>query len=178
MGFRTAQNYHVPVRNWTTSDVARFLTRGRRPRYTKHMSAKSIKARIDEATWGNYFKFCVERNPYDRAVSLYYWRTRNEAVRMSLVEFLRSLDASSLSNFHIYSLSGKVAVDQVIRYEQLAQCMEQVSARLGLGDLELPRAKTESRTDRAHYRELMSEEARAIVERACAREIELLEYEF
>lgn len=178
LGGRGAQNYRVPVYNWTGRDAARFLLKGRRPTYTEHMSAGSVRQRIEPDVWGTYFKFCVERNPFDKAISLYYWRTRSLSVRPPLLDFLRSIDRRSLSNFHIYAVDGALEVDYVIRYEELGNGLQWVTQSLGLSEMRLPKAKGGFREDMRHYREVMTSEGRAIVEEACAKEIELLGYEF
>lgn len=178
LGYPSPQNYYVPVRYWTARDTAKFLIKRRRPRYTEHMSASSISKRIDQKVWDSYFKFCVERNPYDKAVSLYYWRTRRSSDRPSLEEFLRTVDRRSLSNLHIYSIDGKVVADRVLRYEELTEELRSVSASLGIGPLNLPRAKGGFRRDNGHYREIVTKEARALIEEACAHEIDLLGYRF
>lgn len=128
--------------------------------------------------WKDYFKFCVERNPFDKAISLYYWRTRDAAERPGLVEFLSMIDEPSLSNAHIYSDSENIQVDRVIRYERLGPELNEVGIKLGIGTLKLPRAKGGIRDNRAHYRDLLTSEARAIIERVCWREIELLGYRY
>ena len=52
--------------------------------------------------WRSYYKFAIERDPWDKAISLYYWRTRNEQPRRPLLQFLQKVGARSLSNAHIY----------------------------------------------------------------------------
>lgn len=177
-GYKPAQNFLVPLRHWTLSDTLKFVFKARRPGYAMHISAASLKRRVDSSTWKNYFKFCVERNPFDRAISLYHWRTKKEATKPSLPEFVRSLDEQSLSNFHIYSVNGIVEADQIIRYEQLEQGLKDVCAHLGLAPFDLPHAKSEFRSSPAHYRDLMTDEVRLIVERACYREMKLLDYQY
>lgn len=177
-GLRSAQNYHVPVGCWTAKDFLKFGLKGRRPRYTKHMTAGSLQKRIDRSTWDGYFKFCVERNPFDKAISLYYWRTMNTDHRPDLVQFLKTVEHDDLSNFSIYAMNGRIEVDQIIRYEALESGLKTICKSLGLSLVDLPHQKSNSRTDRAHYRELMTDEARAIVERACQNEIALLDYEY
>jgi hypothetical protein len=178
LGLRRAQNFHVPARYWTLADATKFVFKGRRPRYTEHMSASSLKQRLDREAWRSYFKFCVERNPFDKAVSLYYWRTRDQAVKPTLEEFLHSVEETSLSNVGIYAANGCLQVDYIVRYEQLEVGLKSVAETLGLNGLDLPQAKSGIRKEKAHYRDLMSEESRVIVERVCSKEIELLEYEF
>ena len=40
-----------------------------------HLSAKQIKELVGEKKCKQYFKFTFERNPYDRLISFYFWRT-------------------------------------------------------------------------------------------------------
>ncbi|MGH9336780.1 MAG: sulfotransferase family 2 domain-containing protein [Vicinamibacteria bacterium] len=172
------QNYRVPVRHWTARDSVKFILRKRVPSYTQHMSARSLRARIGRKVWDTYLKFCVERNPYDKAISLYYWRMRHLTRRPPLLEFLRSVDDHSLSNFHIYGIRDRIEVDHVIRYEKLEEGIDFLSSELGLDGLALPRAKSGFRPDRRSYRQVMTGEERQIVSEVCAREIQLLSYDF
>lgn len=178
LGHKPAQNFMIPPRWWTGRDAIRFVLQRRRPRYTEHMTASSLKRRIDRSIWRGYFKFCVERNPFDKAVSLYYWRTRTEKPKPSLVEFLRGIEESSLSNAHIYSDNGRLVVDHIVRYERLDEELESVRSTLGIGPLDLPRAKGGFRKRGTDYRQLVTGEARSIVERVCWREMKILGYEY
>src|ERR1041384_7251671 len=38
----------------------------RRKRFYHHMPARVIQKRVSPEIWKNYFKFCVERNPWDK----------------------------------------------------------------------------------------------------------------
>src|SRR5262245_50507201 len=84
----------VGPRNWQRTGPSRIWRQlvdvkllGRRPDridYHPHMSAKDLKAALGRARWNAYFKFVVERNPWDRQVS--YWqfsRTKMNAPDMS-----------------------------------------------------------------------------------------------
>jgi hypothetical protein len=169
----------VPLRHYTFSEWRRLLTRGERARFKNHMPAARIRALVGEEVWRSYYKFAIERDPWDKAISLYYWRTRHEAPRRPLLQFLQEVGARSLSNAHIYLIDGKLAVDRMIRYENLAEQLEEVRLRLGLPEsLALPRAKGTHRSERSHYAQLIGAAERAVIDAACAREIELLGYRF
>jgi hypothetical protein len=143
---------------------------------------------IGTKTWDEYFKFCFERNPWDRIISTYYWRTRDCEHRPTLLEFLhnqnpegrtRGKGTRRLSNFGIYSIGGEIAVDHVGLYENLDSELERIAALLNLpGKIELPRAKASVREDRRHYREVMGYAERSMVAQVCAREIAHFSYSF
>ena len=52
------------------------------------MPASRIRALVGEEVWRGYYKFAIERDPWDKAISLYFWRTRGANPRPSLLEFL------------------------------------------------------------------------------------------
>lgn len=169
----------VPLRYYTFGEWRRLLTRGERARFKNHMPAARIRALVGEEVWRSYYKFAIERDPWDKAISLYYWRTRNEEPRRPLLQFLQEVGARSLSNAHIYLIDGKLAVDRIIRYENLAEQLEEIRLRLALPEpLALPRAKGTHRSERSHYSQLIGPAERAVIDAACAREIELLGYRF
>jgi len=176
LGYRGTQNRVVP---WRVASL-RYLIEQRRVRYHNHIAARWVRAMLGERVWDTYFKFCIERNPWDKAVSLYYWRTRRAPNdKPTLVDFLRSEKQQSLSNHYIYTLDGELAVDHVMRYENLDAELVTLGRKLGLPETpQMPRAKASFRKDRRHYSELFGEAERALVAWACAPEIALLDYKF
>ena len=58
-----------------------------------HIPAGEIRRLIGEQIRGDYFKFTIERNPWDGQVSLYHWHYRNRARQAEL----RSIHPLSVS---------------------------------------------------------------------------------
>jgi hypothetical protein len=177
-GMRGAQHWVKPFHELGWSDWLRLASRGHREHLYNHVHARAVRRRVGRQVWRAYFKFCVERNPWDRAVSLYFWRTRKMDPRPPLAGFLRGLDPGLLTNWPIYTLKGSLAVDRVLRYETLADDLAAAAAHLGLPALELPRAKGDHRADRRSYRELMGAAERDLIADVCRREIEAFGYSF
>ena len=175
-GYPSVQNRHVPL----SPAALRYVFQERRLRYHNHVAAQWVKGMLGERVWNSYFKFCVERNPWDKAISLYFWRTRRTSEdKPSLMEFLRTAKPQSLSNYYIYTLEGELAVDHVLRYENLTEEMPVLQEMLGLPEKpEMPHAKGSYRKDRSHYSALIGPRERAFIAQACAREIALLDYSF
>lgn len=148
--------------------------------YYNHITASEIVGLLDPDIWDSYFKFSIERNPWDRVISMYYWKCQSEP-RPSLSEFLTSGDLQLLKSrgIDLYSINGEVAVDQVCRYERLQEDLDDIAVRLGFPDkLELPRAKSRFRKDRRPYREVYSDLEREHVAQVFADEIRLFGYQF
>jgi hypothetical protein len=180
-GGRGPQNYRLPLRPGNLGRIAKSLIRGRWPGYYNHMSGVEVRECAGEAVWGRYFRFCVERNPFDRVVSLYWWCHRREP-RPTMSEFLRSgqLELLSRRGIELYTDSaGRLLVDQVLRYERLESDLEAVRQRLGLAEpLQLPWAKSGHRPGQQSWREVFSAEDRRLIEQRFGRELELFGYEW
>lgn len=177
------QNCAVPPRRWDLESWSNFLFRGRRRRFKNHTSARQARTFLGRATWEAYHTFTLERNPYDKAVSCYFWDARKPRNRgratPTLRDYLRTVTRDRLSNYGLYAHRGRILVDEVLRYETLADQLPALLARLGLpAEGELPRAKGQSRPKRSDYRELLGPEERRLVERKCHREIAAFGYEF
>ncbi len=202
------QNDIIPLRFLNALDIARSLKARRRPRFVNHMGAKEIRRFVSPEVWKGYFKFCVERNPYDKVISLYAWwreleaqwrldplkfrRDLGAAARgvewmiahhpvgdMTLSQFVQSGRANLVQGYDLYTIDGEVVVDRILRYERLAEEWPEMARDLSLNDLqELPRAKSGIRKPGVHYRDQLNETDRAKIARVFAREIALLGYEF
>lgn len=173
------QNYVPPIRNYGLCGWLKLLRTKHRIQYSNHTTAEDVFSTLDSSIWKNYFKFCFERNPWDKAVSWYYWKTNGNPNPPSIDDFLAQEEPAKLSNYGIYSLSGEVAVDYVARYENLSSEWEFIAKRLNLPEhLQLPRAKGKSRPAKAGYRDVLSQNSKALIDRVCHREIDLLGYSF
>ncbi|MDX2265971.1 MAG: sulfotransferase family 2 domain-containing protein [Hyphomicrobiales bacterium] len=180
---RGPQNWDENVNPWWKTagrKVGLFKGRRHKGHYYNHMPAAEIKARLGDDIWRRYYKFTVERNPWDRQISIYYWRQRDDAARPPFAEFMRNEKLARGNNFYMYSLGGAVAVDRICRYENLAAEVQAALAEAGLKvEVTLPRAKGGSRkSERRHYRDYYDDETRETVARWYADEIRATGYEF
>ena len=150
-----------------------------------HMPARQIREKIGSNIWNSYFKFCVVRNPFDRAVSSFYFRC--DAVKKKTYNdthpeiFEQWLEENRLGGTaRHFSIDGKMCLDFLIRYEHLHEDLETVCQRLDIPwDPEaLPKYKSKSRPPEAKPHRLYTAKSRAIVEERLQEEIELLDYEF
>jgi hypothetical protein len=77
-------------------------------------------------------------------------------------------------------IDGKFALDATIRHERMADDMNTICARLGIAwePERMPTFKAGIRPKDATVAQLFTPKSRAIVERACARELALFGYAF
>lgn len=149
-----------------------------RMRFYNHMPAAEIRLLAGDEVWDTYYKWCVERNPWDKVLSDYYYRFRHPT-RPSLHEFLESGLAAAARNFPLYTVGGDVVVNHVARYERLEEDLRRVAATLGLpaGAMALPRAKAGFRPDGRHYSSVYTPQERALVQQIFADEIAVHGYD-
>jgi hypothetical protein len=151
-----------------------------RDKFFNHMPASLVKKRVPSRLWNSYFKFCVERNPWDKVLSHYHMHAAREGGTLSLDEYL-ARGRFPINYFRYTDDSGaEIIVDRVLRYENLAAELSEVFSQLNMpfeGTLGV-QAKSEYRTDRRPYQLVFNDKQRRIVENAFAKEIELHGYRF
>lgn len=172
------QNYHIPFHKYTAKDLAWSIYRKRRLSFFNHAAATFVRRYIDPQIWDSYFKFCFERNPWDKAVSWYYWACSHEP-GLSISEFIRSGKANHVKGFDLYTDSSNLLVDKVYKFECLQEAMEELRDRLGLAETPtLPHTKGNFRKKGARYRDLLSEEDRKAIGEMFSKEIALFDYKW
>ena len=109
--------------------------------YYEHMPAWRIKAYLGDEIWRAYYKFTFERNPWDRQVSWYHYKTKSKARRPSFESFLDDKARAWVENYDLYSMDDALCVDFVGRYETLGKDFAKATQAIGLkGKIELPLA--------------------------------------
>ncbi len=135
-----------------------------------HMPAKTIRALAGETTWNQYFKFCVVRNPFDKMVSAYHFfadthppedkpttllgtikntfvRPKGEdKLKVDFENWLKSVPLPLDQNKYV--IDGTFCMDYVIRYESLAEGLQEVCRQLNL-EFEPHRLPHLKKSDRA-----------------------------
>lgn len=149
--------------------------------FYNHMPGYSIRSQVDLTVWNSYYKFCVERNPWDKVVSHFYMERARLNRALTFEQYLQL--QSFPVDFPMYTepLNGDaIIVDDVLRYESLSQDLSRAFKRIGIpfsGDLGV-HAKAGCRTDRRHYKAAYLPEQAEMVQKAFSREIMLHGYSF
>jgi hypothetical protein len=153
----------------------------KRNKFYNHMGAWLVKHRISRKIWNSYFKFCVERNPWDKALSHYSMLKHRGQFDESFDEYLEQVPPCL--NYPKYTSpfdSKNILVDSVIRYERLDEELDRTFARLGIpfdGSLTV-KAKGNYRSEKKSYQEVYTDKQRRLVEELYRMEIELHNYKF
>jgi hypothetical protein len=148
-------------------------------KYYNHIPARLLKCRLPGAVWKDYFKFCVERNPWDKTLSHYYMIKARAGGKLSFDDYLTA--GKFVLNYPIYAdANGRPLVDKVIKYESLNDGLRQVFSQLGIpfDGLLGVWAKSEHRKDRSPYQNGYTSEQSRLIEKVFAKEIQIHGYKY
>jgi hypothetical protein len=151
------------------SDLRRHRT------YFNHIDATRIRERLGAKRWNSYFKFCFERDPWEKVVSWYYWSARAKDVP-GFREFVLGDDLPT--DWDRYSIRGELAMDFVGRFEHLQEDLATVLAQVGIdAPVNLTREKGGVRPQEARSDVLFTPELDARVAQVFSRELAAFDYE-
>jgi len=151
--------------------------------FYNHAPGIEIKKEIGEEVWNSYYKFCFDRNPWDKTISLYWWDKRlSRARNLGFDEWFESRKKIGLThyNYPLYSDNNdKILVDFVGKYENLETDLLKICNKIGIEfDNWLPKAKGGFRKDKKHYSCYFNEEQKEFINKYFKKEIELMNYSF
>lgn len=183
LGFRGPQNYCLPESINRPKGWFHFLGKKEAKKevqqYYNHISSREIVSLVGEKIWNSYYKFTVERNPFDKVVSMFYF-LRAQTKYDSILDFIQDGGLEKLQSYDLYSISKLPVMDTIYRYEDLTFFEVDLTRKL---NLEKPftlvdyKAKSDTRLIR-DYHKVLDKKSVELIEIAFAREIKMLGYEF
>ena len=144
--------------------------------YKRHMLPDTIRelAKID---WDSFFKFTIVRNPWDMAVSMYWW---DRILGSTFSEWLAKGSNSEHAFFHedYYFKDGKKIADYYLRYENLESDYKRICGWVGIPYKKLPIIKGDIRIDKKHYSKYYNKADIEFVAKMFPQTIKEFGYEF
>ncbi len=126
----------------------------------------------------NYFKFTIERNPWDKYVSMYYWykHTKPKKVKNGFEHFIKNLDKLKVVDTRLYLDQQIIKVDKIIKYEDLHEQFLKLPIPYN-GELLTTFKKCGVRKNK-EYQSMYTEETKQIVADHSKFIIDYFEYKF
>jgi hypothetical protein len=166
-----------------------------------HERASKLKLKFGGDTFGQYFKFCFVRNPWDKIFSEFKFMKKRLAEHDSAtlriknnpswpeLSSLREIDFKTfitggsegkwiLPPANLYWITnsfGQVIVDFVGKFENFQKDFDFVCEKIGASKQQLPH---ENKTKHKHYSEYYDDETRQIVAEKYAKDIKYFGYKF
>lgn len=142
-----------------------------------HATASEVRNKVGRDIWDNYFKFAFVKNPWDRAVSFYFWsrgkkrkdtlKVYSELNRMNYDEWAQWLSEQELNKLpaHVWlqksfvtDMKDNLLVDYVGRFENLDRDWNFVCRKIGIKKKPLTNHHTSMHE---HYMEYYGHEGQA-----------------
>jgi hypothetical protein len=161
-----------------------------RTKFYHHIPAWRIRERVSPKVWNTYFKFAVERNPWDKVISGWFYDKEWYNSDLTLDEYLdfcerrirKSIRGSGRCPYnypnYIDPHTGKVMVDRIIKYENLYKEFKEILDTIGIeskSGLDVFAKKSSRERD---YIEFYNEQQKDRVGELFKKEIELHGYTF
>lgn len=154
--------------------------------WTAHMSARRIRRMLGRRIWWDYSKIAVVRNPYDRMVSMFWWRVSDadrpslndapfETVRRAFGSWLERTDAGK--NTGKLCIGPRYCLDIVLHHERLEDEVAALFRHFGAPTPTLPRYKSGARRRPEHWRDYYDDAADRIIRRQSGFELAFFGYD-
>lgn len=148
-----------------------------------HVTAPEVR-RVFPTEWEQYSRIAVVRDPFDRTVSDYHWRTRGLKQPPSLEEYLSAARRGATLNsivprihdaWSFVSIDDEVSVAHLCRFEHLSADLQQALVSSGYSwDAWLPRVKWSGRE--GGYREYLTARTKSLIQLLYEREFDAFGY--
>ncbi|MEQ6167985.1 sulfotransferase family 2 domain-containing protein [Ekhidna sp. MALMAid0563] len=171
------QNFNIPFGQYSITEWLTFITKGKKAQFKNHDPAIKAKKYLSQKQWNSYFKFCFERNPYEKLISWYYWNSKRTGYDLNT--FIRKRNHHLKNERELYYINNTFALDKVYKYEKIPDALREISSLLKLEQpLELPeyRAKANVRKDRRPYYEVLTQDQIKYAEEVFAHIFDLCGY--
>ena len=83
--------------------------------------------------WDKIFKFTIERNPWDKVVSSYYWHQKIKPQQFASMDFETYVLTCTLLpyDYPLYANRGTLKVDKIYKYEEMWDMYLDINERFG-----------------------------------------------
>lgn len=157
-----------------------------------HLTAREMRTLVSPAIWDNLFTFSFVRNPFDRILSLYRYRSEVGKIpdHWSFCEFVaRMVEADNDTPYFQYppvrmaasdflvDNEGTVLVNKIFRFENREAELKKIADRIKIESFANLKAQSTKKNDK-DYRKAYEDKTRELVELHSKRDLKLFEYEF
>jgi hypothetical protein len=126
-GFIGARNFNFGFVRYLTDDIHKpyqALGMTLPPKFYNHIPAKAARSRLETRIWKEYQKISIVRNPWDRAVSIFFWRNskrKNQPKLENFSSYFKDNPELLQTNYALYMINGANVIDTYFRYEHLEE---------------------------------------------------------
>lgn len=150
-------------------------------KFYNHIPAIVVKNMVSEKIWNNYYKFCIERNPWEKTLSHFYHMKKKHPEQIKFFDDYLKKDLVP-KDFCLYSNinDNQIIVDKIIQYENLEEGLGLVFNQLCIpydGKLEVYAKANYREKNRSNVVDLTTEQIETIKTKFF-KEIEHFNYKY
>lgn len=163
--------------------------------FMQHATAKKLLETelISEDIWKSYYTFTFIRNPYDRAISDYFWLQKDQNINGTFKEYLLKKgvfekylkDEGELyyrgdhqqHQTSFFDMSGALSLDFIGRFESFQKDMKMLMQNLKIAN-PFNQFENKSVLEKKHYSFYYTRSNKRLVSQLFARDLSLLGYQF
>ena len=187
LGFIGPRNFNFGLVDLFSKDKpAKIFKRELPQKFYNHIAAKRAKGWLPANVWRDYRKISLVRNPWDRAVSIFFWKNTKRDRKPKLKNFTPYFTKNTYLleiNYPNYRIDDREIVDTYLRYEHFEEDMLKLESEIaGISGLwetfKDINAKGETRKKTITTQEIFAKhpEVDALIRRLNAWEIEKFGY--
>ncbi|MBC7979765.1 MAG: hypothetical protein H7Y36_04295 [Armatimonadetes bacterium] len=148
--------------------------------FYEHMPASRVRHLVGDDVWNSYYKFCFERNSWDKVVSYYNWKKHGQRKKLpDFTTYVMQKTHRLPLDSRLYFEDESCIVDEVLDYNEFTGSFINICKRLNIPFTgTMPREKTNVNgniTDFHNYYNVLTKNKIATEYR---REINLMGYVF
>ena len=155
-------------------NLKKFLERNK---FYNHIPAELVRRRIAKKTWSSYYKFTIERNPWDKVISQFYMLKDRGVVRDIDDYFSKGINCFNYPQY-TDKTNRDIIVNKIIMYENLSDELGKILSVLNIpydGKLNVYE-KRNHRKDRKPYNEILTSEQIKYIKKMYEWEIKQFNY--
>ena len=152
-----------------------------------HSKADDVLKFLGEDLFYSYFKFSVIRNPFDKMVSKFWWRSEDCSLveKQNDLKYIRDKFSKFVFNggksmdWKVHTINNNPICDFYIKYEDLNNGVAKCFEKIGLKDnYVVPKFKSKTRLSKFKYQDYYTEDTKEVVEKIYKNEIDFFKYQF
>lgn len=142
---------------------------------------------MDDKKWNTYTKFCVVRNPYEKAISAWNYLMETQKLNIEFDKYLKFKDIVSENEYwHLFlsqyenmiDSNGKMLVDldNIIKFEKLEEDFERILKKIGVKEMIHNKDKVKNSRPHGYYKEYYNQESLNTINKIYEKDFELFGY--